>query len=130
MIICVFDFIESAVMRFDGKQHLTVTPRVTMSTLSESLSVQFRTKHSHGAVVNTRSKDRKSGIDVFMYMGKLYIQITLKATEHVRIIRCSLLVMYVLFQMFLLVDSHQRYWCLSIFILDYQSYIKVSHVVE
>ena len=81
-------------MRFDGKQHLTVTPRVTMSTLSESLSVQFRTKHSHGAVVNTRSKDRKSGIDVFMYMGKLYIQITLKATEHVRIIHCRLLVMY------------------------------------
>ena len=94
IIKCVFDFIESTVMRFDGKQHLTVTPRVTMSTLSESLSVQFRTKHSHGAVVNTRSKDRKSGIDVFMYMGKLYIQITLKATEHVRIIHCSLLVMY------------------------------------
>lgn len=70
-------------MRFDGKQHLTITPRTRISTITDQLTVQFRTKLSHGAVVNTRSKDRQSGLDIFMYMGKLYIRITLKATEHV-----------------------------------------------
>ena len=121
MIICVFEFIESTVMRFDGKQHLTVTPRVTMSTLSESLSVQFRTKHSHGAVVNTRSKDRKSGIDVFMYMGKLYIQITLEATEHVRILHIYRCLLYELFQMVLRPNSNRRYWRYSSTTFDYHT---------
>lgn len=70
-------------MRFDGKQHFTINPRVKVTTVTEEITLQFRTRHSHGALLNTSSKDRRSGLEIFLYVGKLYIQITLAGIEHV-----------------------------------------------
>ena len=76
-------YVESAVMRFDGGEHLTITPHLKMATVADDITLQFRTRHSHGALLHTRSKDRRSGLEFFIFLAKLYIQITLLATEHV-----------------------------------------------
>ena len=80
---------ESLVVRFDGSQHFTITPRAKVATVADDITLQFRTRHSHGALLNTRSKDRKSGLDIFLYLGKLYIQITIAGTEHVSFNECN-----------------------------------------
>lgn len=70
--------------RFDGDQHFTMTPRAKLKTLAEKIAIRFRTYHSHGAILSTRSKDRQSGVEIFLYAGKLYVKVTLRGIEHVR----------------------------------------------
>lgn len=73
----------AVVAKFNGKQHFSVTPRTKISTLAEETALRFKTFHSHGALLNIRSKDRQSGLEIFLYASKLFIKITLGGIEHV-----------------------------------------------
>lgn len=75
--------VASAVLRFAEGQHFTVKPRIKLSTVADDIHFQFRTRHAHGALLNTRSHLRRTGLDIFLYLGKLYVQVTLAGTEHV-----------------------------------------------
>ncbi|XP_067939175.1 neurexin-1-like isoform X2 [Watersipora subatra] len=77
---------ESPVIRFNGQQQVKVKPQVKWVTLAEDILLQFRTGHAHGALLNSRNVNRRSGLDMFLHLGRLYIRIALAGIEHVLVI--------------------------------------------
>ncbi|KAF6036830.1 Nrx-1 [Bugula neritina] len=74
---------ESVILRFNGRDHFTVTPRNRILSIVEEVSLHFRTRHSSGALLSTRSKDGKTSLEIFLSYGKLFIRIQLLNAVHV-----------------------------------------------